>query len=88
MDLWTIVYDRNWDIYFCKLDKAIKSRILKKIQQLKQDISARHLYQINFFILEVNQYRVAFFENKLTKTRTIVFIGNHTQYEEWYKKYI
>ena len=87
MCTWIINYAPNWDVYFNKLDKTIKEHVLKKIAQLEKDISARHFHKINFFILESNQYRIAFFEDKETRTRTIIFVGNHTQYEEWYKSY-
>ena len=87
MNLWIIDYEKDWDIYFNDLDKTLQLHILKKIQQLQYDISARHLRKLNFFILEVGQNRVAFFENKITKVRTISFVGNHTQYEKWYKSH-
>jgi hypothetical protein len=87
MGTWTINFDSNWDIYFNDLDQTIQEHIFKKINKLQFDICARHFNKVNFFILEVGQYRIAFFENKITKTRTVVFVGNHTQYEKWYKGY-
>ena len=87
MDLWIIDYEDDWDIYFNNLDKTIQSQILKKIQQLQYCISARHFHKLNFFILEVGQYRIDFFENKDKKFRIIAFIGNHKQYEKWYKSH-
>jgi mRNA-degrading endonuclease RelE of RelBE toxin-antitoxin system len=88
MGIWTIHYEANWDIYFNRLDQTIQSHIFKKINKLQFDIHTRHFRKLNFFISEVGQYRIAFFENKETKTRTIVFVGNHTQYEKWYKSYL
>ena len=87
MGTWTINYEINWDIYFNGLDQTIQSHIFKKINRLQFEIHARHFHKLNFFILEVRQYRIAFFEIKSTRTRTVVFVGNHTQYEKWYKGY-
>lgn len=87
MCLWIIEYKEDWDVYFNTLDRTIQSQNFKKINKLQFDINARHLRKVNFFILEVSQYRIAFFENKKTKIRTIAFVGNHTQYEKWYKLY-
>jgi len=87
MGTWTINYEINWDIYFNGLDQTIQSHIFKKINRLQFEIHARHFHKLNFFILEVGQYRIAFFENKSTRTRIVVFVGNHTQYEKWYKGY-
>ena len=78
-------YADAWDAYFSKSDKSEKERISKKIQQLKHSVSARHLkHGFPFFVVESGQYRVCFEEK--SNTRTIMFAGNHKQYEKWVKK--
>lgn len=83
---WNISHISNWDRYFCKFDKRIKLQILKKISQLMTTSSHRRLHQSKFCVEEVGQYRICFIIEEETKTKYIHFIGNHKQYEKWYKE--
>jgi len=82
---WEILYVPDWDKHFKKLDVSIQKIIFKKIQQLINNLPSRSLHTINFKIEEVGQYRIAFFEDVKNKTRKIYFVGNHKEYEKWYK---
>jgi hypothetical protein len=46
----------------------------------------RRLHQSKFCVEEVGQYRICFVVEEETKTKSIHFIGNHKQYEKWYKE--
>ena len=81
MNKYTINFAPKWDIYFKNFDSQIQKRIAKKINQLKNDISARHnKFGLSYFVLEVGQYRICYIENKNKKNRIIAFTGTHKQY--------
>jgi len=83
--LFRVGFAEDWDKYFKKLSKQEKEKIWKKILQLKGFGKARHLkHGLPFFVVESGQYRICFEEQK--NSRTIVFAGNHKQYEKWYRK--
>lgn len=76
-------YDKGWDRFFSKMDNSEQARIWKKIQQLKTLAKARHLGRgLPYFVAESGQHRICFIEEG--QTRTIVFAGNHKQYQKWY----
>ncbi len=69
------------------MDGPAKEMIWKKIQKQKEETQARHLrHGIEFYVLEIGQYRVGLKINEKEKTKEIRFAGNHKQYEKWYKK--
>lgn len=83
--LFEILFAGGWDRHYSKLDFSEKEKIWKKIQQLKMLEKARHLkHGLPFFVLETGQHRICFEEKQ--KTRTIMFAGNHKQYQKWYKE--
>ena len=83
--LWTIRFKPDWDRYFKKFDKTTQQAILKKLNQMKQPLHARHLHSIRYQVEEVGQYRIAVIQDEKTLTKSIHFIGDHKQYENWYK---
>jgi mRNA-degrading endonuclease RelE of RelBE toxin-antitoxin system len=83
---WNIEQIPGWDKYFRKFDKGIQHQILKKISQLMTTSNHRRLHQSKFCVEEVGQYRICFIITEETKTKYIHFIGNHKQYEKWYKE--
>jgi len=85
---WILEYYPDWDKYFVTFDIVVQKRLFKKIQQLKNQIHSRQLKKIKFKIEEVGQYRIAYFEDILKKSRKIYFVGNHKQYEKWYKSFL
>ena len=71
-----------------KLDKSIQIRILKKILQLEgEDLTSRHLkHGLPFFVEEVGGNRIIFETDERNKTKTILFLGDHKQYQKWYSE--
>ncbi len=82
---WRIEFKKGWDAHFEKFDDETKKRILKKLEQMKQPLSARNLHSLRYRVEEMGQYRIAFVQDEQTRTKIIYFIGNHKQYEKWYK---
>ena len=80
-----VVVDREPQDYLRKLDNSVRLRILKKLVQLKRDdLNLRHLrHGLKHHVGEVGGYRIALLQDENAKTRTIVFIGNHEEYEKW-----
>ena len=83
--MFELSFSEDWDKFFKKMDKESREKIWKKIQQLKELQTARHLKKgLPYFVLETGQYRICFIEKQ--NKRTIAFAGNHKQYEKWYSK--
>lgn len=52
---------------------------------MKEGANFRHLkFGLDYFVAEIGQYRIIFKEQE--NSRDIYFVGNHKQYEEWYKE--
>jgi len=85
-DEWMIEYNEGWDKYFNKFEESIQIQIFKKINQIKSINVHRRLHKSRYSVEEVGQYRICFIINEETKTKSIHFIGNHKQYEKWYKE--
>ncbi|MDD3083933.1 MAG: hypothetical protein PHP82_02845 [Candidatus ainarchaeum sp.] len=79
-----VKFKDDWDKHFSIFNKETRNKIKKKIIQMEQPLQARGLKQNKFLVEEVGQYRIAFYQNKNVKE--IPFVGNHKQYEKWYKK--
>lgn len=82
--LFRLEFRPEWDKHFKKFDFSVQQRILKKFDQMKQPLVGRGLHGSHFLVEEVGQYRIAFIQKESTKF--IHFVGNHKQYEKWYKK--
>ncbi|MDP2718024.1 MAG: hypothetical protein Q8P02_04740 [Candidatus Micrarchaeota archaeon] len=82
---WRIAFKPDWDVHFKAFDKKIQERILKKIAQMKQPIVGRGLHGTSYCVEEVGQYRIAFEQDSASRTKSIHFVGNHKQYERWYR---
>ncbi len=80
-----LVFKKDWDKHFKKFDRETQQRILKKFEQMKQPLQARGLKASKAIVEEVGQYRIAFFQNEENHEKEIHFVGNHKQYEKWYK---
>lgn len=75
----------GWDENLSTFDLAIRKRITKKIEQLTILLSARHLkHGLPYFVVQVSQYRIVFEE--IDHVRTVMFVGNHKQYDDWIKE--
>ena len=83
--MYRIAYQQGWDEHLHSFDLAIQTQIAKKIAKLVHLEKIRHLgHGLPFFVVEANQYRICFEEKE--RMRTIVFVGNHKQYEKWYSE--
>jgi len=80
--MFEVTFDQDWSHYWKKVPREQHERVLKKIQELKEDKQFRHLKLGSpYFVLEAGQYRVLFTEEQ--NKRTLLFIGNHKDYEKW-----
>lgn len=72
---------------FLKLDNSVRERIGKKLKQLElEESNSRHLeHGVPVFVEEVGQYRIVFKKREELKQKRVVFIGDHKEYEKWYK---
>jgi mRNA-degrading endonuclease RelE of RelBE toxin-antitoxin system len=87
MDLrpWKVTLLEGWDAQYKKFDTETKRRISKKVDQMENPLRGRGLCSSKLCVEEVGQYRIAFCVNEETRTKEIHFVGNHKQYEKWYK---
>ena len=84
--MYNILFEKGWDQYYKNYDSALQERIMKKIEKQQEEHKTRHLkHGLEFYVVEVGQYRCAIKINESTKTKVVYFIGNHKQYEWWYK---
>ena len=90
MDLtpWTIIYKPGWDKHYETLPKEIRERLDKKLAQMKQPLQGRGLHRSKYQVEEVEGYRIAYSLNQNTNEKEVHFVGNHKQYEKWYKQVI
>ncbi|MBN1941619.1 MAG: hypothetical protein JW772_05570 [Candidatus Diapherotrites archaeon] len=85
--MYKLDFKPGWDIYFSKMDKKTQGQIWKKIQKQKTETKSRHMrFGLEFYVLEIGQYRVALKLKEKEKLKTVWFAGNHKQYERWYKR--
>ncbi|MCX6777513.1 MAG: type II toxin-antitoxin system HigB family toxin [Candidatus Micrarchaeota archaeon] len=81
---YALEFAHGWEAYFEKLDKSMRDRVWKKIQQLKKIESARHLRQgSDFYVSEIGQYRLCYKIDEKRRVKTIHFVGDHKEYEKW-----
>jgi len=83
---WELVFKPGWDNNFKKFDKSIQTIILNKLEKMKEPSIGRGLHSSRYQIEEAGQYRIAFILDEKNRTKAIHFIGNHKQYEKWYKE--
>ena len=82
---WKLAFKKGWDKHFKKFDRTTQQRILKKFEHMKQPLQARGLKASRAVVGEAGQHRIAFYQNEETREKEIHFVGNHKQYEKWYK---
>jgi hypothetical protein len=59
---------------------------MKKFDHMKQPLRARGLKSSKSDVEELGQYRIAFYQDEEKHEKEIHFVGNHKQYEKWYKE--
>ncbi len=69
------------------LDAPLRDRIIKKLVQLaRDDLQSRHLsHGVPHFVEEVAGYRITFTKDDTKKIKKVWFIGDHKEYEKWYR---
>lgn len=72
---------------FLKLDKTIKEQMAKKLKQMERDdFDSRHFkHGVPVFVEEAGQHRIVFRKVEETKQKRVIFIGDHKEYEKWFK---
>jgi len=81
-------YDEDWPKYFNKLDNTIKERVAKKIKKILEFPKKRHLSQrARFFVDEIGQNRIIYRVLEEGREVRFYFVGNHKEYERWYKQF-
>lgn len=84
--MYALQYEPGWDRYYAKMDSSIRIMIFKKIEQQMNETKTRHLHHGSvFYVVEVGQYRIGLTINEREHIKTIYFVGNHKQYEKWYR---
>jgi mRNA-degrading endonuclease RelE of RelBE toxin-antitoxin system len=81
-----VEFDQDWPQYFQRLDGELKERVSKKINKVLEYPQKRHLKSIPCFVVEVGQYRIVYQVFEECKTVKFYFVGNHKEYEKWYKE--
>lgn len=84
--MYTAEFDEDWPEYFQSLTKAIKERVVKKIENVLEYPQKRHLKKVFFFVDELGQYRIVYRVFEEHKRVRFYFVGTHKEYEKWYKK--
>ena len=82
---WKVELKPGWDEHFKEFDKPVQKNIMKKLDHMEQPLSSRGLHTSAYKVEEVGQYRIAFLEDETALTKYVHFVGNHKQYEKWYK---
>lgn len=87
MPPYDVLFEEDAERTLEKMDKPVRQRVLKKAVQLENDDStSRHLrFGSPCFVEEVGGYRIAFVKNDKEKQKRILFVGDHKQYEKWYR---
>ncbi len=86
--IYKATFDEKWPDYFAKLDNTIKERVAKKIKKILEFPQKRHLKKgARFFVDEIGQNRMVYRVFEENKEARFYFVGNHKEYERWYRQY-
>ena len=86
--MYSATFDEAWPKFFEKLSPEIKKRVSKKIKVLLVFPKKRHLKKgAKFFVGEVGNYRIVYRVFDFSKEVRFYFVGNHKEYEKWFKKF-
>jgi len=81
-------FDEGWPKYFAKLDNTVKERAAKKIKKILEFPQKRHLKKgARFFVDEISQNRIVYRVFEENKEVRFYFVGNHKEYEKWFKQF-
>jgi hypothetical protein len=87
---YTVLLESEAQEKFISLDKSIQIKIAKKLLQMERaDFSSRHLkHGTPYFVEEIGQHRIAYIQDDKLMQRQVMFIGDHKEYEKWFKKLV
>lgn len=86
--MYKVNFHKDWPEYFDKLESTIKERVTKKIQKILEHPQKRHLGgEAKYFVDEVGQYRILYMVFEEEQEVRFFFVGNHKEYERWYKSF-
>ena len=81
-------FDEKWPECFEKIDNTVKERVAKKIRKILEFPKKRHLKKgARFFVDEIGQNRIVYRVFEENKEVRFYFIGNHKEYEKWFKQF-
>ena len=80
--MFEIGFDQDWSYYWQRVPREQHSRLLKKMEELREEKRFRHLkLGLPHFAIEIGQYRICFTEEG--HKRILDFVGDHKAYEKW-----
>ena len=86
--MYQATFHERWPDYFDPLDNSVKERIAKKIRKILEHPQKRHLKSsAKYFVDEVRQYRLLYMVFEENQEVRFFFVGDHKEYEKWYKPY-
>jgi mRNA-degrading endonuclease RelE of RelBE toxin-antitoxin system len=81
-------FDEEWPGHFQRLDNEMKERTAKKIRKILACPQKRHLKNgANFFVSQIGQYRIVYRIFEVDNKVRFYFVGDHKEYEKWYKQF-
>jgi len=84
-DEWKVVLEESALGQINCLDKPIRERIKKKLETMRLISPTRTLKRhAETWVQDVGGYRIMYLADFKSKTKTIVFIGDHKEYERKY----
>lgn len=84
-DEWKVVLEESALGQLNRLDGPIRERIRKKLESMRALPPARALKRhAETWVQDVGGYRIMYLADFKSKTKTIVFIGDHKEYERKY----
>jgi mRNA-degrading endonuclease RelE of RelBE toxin-antitoxin system len=88
ISIYKATFDEDWPKYFDRLDDETKERVSKKIKKILEFPEKRHLKgNAKFFIDEIGQNRITYRIFKENEEARFYFVGNHKEYEKWYRQF-
>jgi len=86
--LYTFSVNEGWDDFFNLLPKNIQLQVIKKINNICEYPQKRHLKgKASYFVGEVGQYRIIYKIFESNCEVRFYFVGDHKDYEKWYKSF-
>ncbi|MBU2100294.1 type II toxin-antitoxin system RelE/ParE family toxin [Candidatus Micrarchaeota archaeon] len=84
--MYKATFHKDWPDYFDKLENTVKEHVSKKIQKILEHPKKRHLGGgAKYFVDEIGQHRILYMVFEEKQEVRFFFVGNHKEYEKWYK---